>query len=73
MRAWEAKQIADEVNLNKEFKYWLGYFDFIYENIENAAKKGSYGVYFNSKYPIKDAYRAALETLGYKVRVLKNP
>ena len=73
MNAWEAKQIADRANLDKEFKYWLGYFDYIYEKIEDVAKKGSYRIVFNSKYPIEDAYRAVLETLGYKVRVLKNP
>ena len=73
MNAREAKQIADKVNLDKEFKYWLGYFDFIYESIEKVAKKGSYSIVFNSDYPIEDAYRAVLETLGYKVRVLKNP
>ena len=73
MNAREAKRIADEVNLNKEFKYWLGYFDYIYEKIEDTAKKGNYRIIFNSKYPIENGYYAVLETLGYKVRILKNP
>lgn len=72
MDAREAKQIADKVNLDKEFKYWLGYFDFIYESIENAAKKGSYSIIFNSNYPIGGTYRKVLEDLGYKIRILKN-
>ena len=71
MKAWEAKEIADKVNCDKEFKYWLNYLDFVFDTIEDTAKKGNYRVIFDCHYKINDTFKRILEHLGYKVRVLK--